>query len=54
MRSKNNVEITTSLTASDYQNVKIIGSANNIINALKEIGEVVLCKSFHQIAVHMV
>ena len=43
---QNNVEITTSLTVSDYQDVKITGNANNINNALKEISEIVLCKNF--------
>ena len=43
----NNVEITTSLAVGDYQDVKITGNTNsNINNALKETGEIVLCKNF--------
>ena len=40
------MEITTSLTVSDYQESKITRSANNINSALKEISEIVLCKVF--------
>ena len=40
------MEIATSLTVSNYQDVRITGSANNINSALKEISEIVLCKSF--------
>ena len=43
--SHNKVEITTSLTVSDYQDVMITGNANNINNSLKEISEIVLCKN---------
>ena len=46
MQSQNNVEITTSLTVSDYQDVKIKGNTRNINNALKEISEIALCKNF--------
>ena len=42
MQSQHNVEITTSLTVSDYQDVKITGNVNNINNTLKEISEIVL------------
>ena len=45
-QSQNNVEITTSLTVNDCQDVKITGNTNNINNALKEISEIVLCKYF--------
>ena len=45
IQSQYNVEITTSLTVSDYQDVKITGNANNN-NALKDISEIVLCKNF--------
>ena len=43
IQSQNNVEITTSLTVSDYQVVKITGNANNINNALK--GEIEIVKN---------
>ena len=47
IQSHNNVEITTSLAVSDYQDVKTTGNTNkNINNALKEISEIVLCKNF--------
>ena len=46
VQSHNNVEITTSLTAGDYQDAKITGNTNNINNALKKISEIVLCKNF--------
>ena len=46
MQSQHNVEITTSLTVSDYQDVKITGNVNNINNTLKEISEIVLWKNF--------
>ena len=42
MQSQHNVEITISLTVSDYQDVKITGNVNNINNTLKEISEIVL------------
>ena len=54
IQPRNNLEITTSLTVGDYQDVKITGNTNNITNALKEISKTVLCKKFHQSAVHMV
>ena len=40
------MEITISLTVSDYQNIKITRNANNINNALKEITVIVICKNF--------
>ena len=46
IQSQNNVEITTSLTIGDYQDVKITGNTNNINKALKEISKIVLCKNF--------
>ena len=46
IQSQNNVEITTSLTVTDYQDVKITGNANNINSALKGISKIVLCKLF--------
>ena len=46
IQSHNNVEITISLTAGDYQDVKITGNTSDINNALKEISEIVLCKNF--------
>ena len=42
MQSQYNAEIATSLTVSDYQDVKITGNVNNINNTLKEISEIVL------------
>ena len=42
MQSQHNAEITTSLTVSDNQDVKITGNVNNINNTLKEISEIVL------------
>ena len=42
MQSQHNVEISTSLTVSHYQDVKITGNVNNINNTLKEISEIVL------------
>lgn len=40
------MEITTSLTLSDYQDLKIAGNASNFNNALEKIKEIVLCKNF--------
>ena len=54
-RKQSNVEITISLTVSDYQDVKVTGNANNINTALKEISEIVLCKNFfHETVVDMI
>ena len=40
------MEITTSLTVSDYQDVKITGNSKSINSALKEISEIALYKKF--------
>ena len=54
IQSQNNVEITTSLTASDYPDVKIIVNAYN--NQQRIDWKVRLCyaKNFHKTAIHMV
>ena len=54
IQSQNNVEITTSLTASDYPDVKIIVNAYNNQQCID--WKVRLCyeKNFHKTAIHMV
>ena len=39
------MEITISLTVSDYKDIKFTGNPSNINNALKEINEIVLHKN---------
>ena len=54
IQPQNNVEITTSLTASDYPDVKIIVNAYNNQQCIDWKVRLCYAKNFHKTAIHMV